>query len=646
MEKLQIISEIGEERILLPALVNRALDANEKAKYYFTLLQAARAAADSPGQPAPPLQPEREAAGIENPELDTCTRDAVKEPDGSYRISCLNEILGSLNRHLGEMLHPLSVGEHARTGEYRDRLGRVLATLPEGKGDRITGSQIDSITSGKRENGDSLHLLVMDLHRALNEMQGRLAEEVIDGARAYLLTDPDRQLVRAFMAGLNRTAPLKFDHPGLGTTATRSGERLVIQNDIGLTNAHVLVIQVEETAVTITYTDVHLPRLLFFHSLFDGRKVSWEDTRSRPGGDALKVPVYHLSLGRYRAGSEEELKGFLDHAGSRIVFLLDWNRARKRLRSFLPNQESIAVLKWAADHDVGHLGFLTLGGERLIYDALELAARMPLRYGEPLHRVLGKEKTVEFLCWILKTAASGLLAGRSRALIQDEIKAELLRTFRSAHQDLIDVCADHASLTVEVAMVLTASLEAIAIGDGAGVADANALRAKEWESEADRLVSTVRALSRRVESAGFYVQLIIHSDDALDLLEEACFFVTIGSSLLTSPEILSSLSTLAGIALESSKEYVKALYAAQEIQRGGSAALMQDFLGAIDGILTLEHACDDALRSAERTIFERSSDYRELRLALELACTTERSTNSLMKAGFLVRDELLERGSL
>ncbi len=39
------------------------------------------------------------------------------------------------------------------------------------------------------------------------------------------------------MRGLNRTAPLAFGHPGLGTTAVRANARLIIQNDIGTTDA-------------------------------------------------------------------------------------------------------------------------------------------------------------------------------------------------------------------------------------------------------------------------------------------------------------------------------------------------------------------------------------------------------------------------
>ena len=40
--------------------------------------------------------------------------------------------------------------------------------------------------------------------------------------------------------------------PGLGTTATRVGARLTIQNDIGATEVHVLVVHVEGSAATVT----------------------------------------------------------------------------------------------------------------------------------------------------------------------------------------------------------------------------------------------------------------------------------------------------------------------------------------------------------------------------------------------------------
>ena len=124
-----------------------------------------------------------------------------------------------------------------------------------------------AITSGNRKAGDSLHLVVMDAHRAINQLQAATAVETVAGARVHRLSEQGRRRVEAFMAGLNRTAPLKFDHPGLGTTATEHDDRLLIQNDIGTTDAHVLVVRIRGLDAAVTYTDIHAARLKFFKSL-------------------------------------------------------------------------------------------------------------------------------------------------------------------------------------------------------------------------------------------------------------------------------------------------------------------------------------------------------------------------------------------
>jgi hypothetical protein len=41
----------------------------------------------------------------------------------------------------------------------------------------------------------------------------------------------------------------------------------VIQNDIGTTDAHVIVIHVQDLTTSVTYTDVHPERLAFFQEL-------------------------------------------------------------------------------------------------------------------------------------------------------------------------------------------------------------------------------------------------------------------------------------------------------------------------------------------------------------------------------------------
>lgn len=41
MERTGILDSLNEQALLLPSLVNRALPANDRVKYRFTLLQAA-----------------------------------------------------------------------------------------------------------------------------------------------------------------------------------------------------------------------------------------------------------------------------------------------------------------------------------------------------------------------------------------------------------------------------------------------------------------------------------------------------------------------------------------------------------------------------------------------------------------------------
>jgi hypothetical protein len=41
MGKLEVIEQLGETGLLLPELINRGLAANDRLKYYLTLLQAA-----------------------------------------------------------------------------------------------------------------------------------------------------------------------------------------------------------------------------------------------------------------------------------------------------------------------------------------------------------------------------------------------------------------------------------------------------------------------------------------------------------------------------------------------------------------------------------------------------------------------------
>jgi hypothetical protein len=261
--KKGMVKEIGQEELLLPELLNQAIMANDQIKYYLTLLQSAQQQAEFPNKRFSTLREERGSVNVEAARLDTVIPGSVKVSSDEYSIPLADEIIDSIKRCMEQMLRPLETINDHKCVEMHGRAQRLLAELPL-HAEIVPISLIETITSGERGGQDSIHLLVMDLHRRLNALQSGMAQEEIQGAKVYLLGDGDRELVAAFMTGVNRTAPLKFEHPGLGTTATRVGERLVIQNDIGETESHLMIINIIGLDVSIVQTDVHMPRILFF----------------------------------------------------------------------------------------------------------------------------------------------------------------------------------------------------------------------------------------------------------------------------------------------------------------------------------------------------------------------------------------------
>ena len=552
--KQDVINELGERVLLLPSLVNRGLEANDRAKYLLTLLQAARTHADKPVEPSSSLRDERLAAGIADEDLDDVVERSRRAEENVYVIPGVRSLHDALAGAVADMLAPLTDAPQHRINPAR--LDALLGAAPDFDEDRVPGTYIDQIASADRVQGDSLHLLVMDAHRALNRLQLEVATETLEGASVYQLEEDDRPLVAAFMTGLRATAPLKFDHPGLGTTATRAGRRLLIQNDIGQTEGHVIVITVEGLLVTITYTDVHLRRLKFFEAMLDRFPVQWSDAQRRRHVAALGE--HHLVTGRHVAPDQASLQAYLEHVGSRLVFLIDWNRARKRLTALVGKNDAVSLLRWAADVDCGHMAFLQLGGERLVYDAVELAAKVPARYGEPLREVLGPGATLDVLRFALRATTDGMRNGKSPQLIRDELRVELLRHLEARHARLFEAAAEHASLVVEAAQALRAALLRLGTADGDAFLRRASQRAAVWEHRADEIVSAVRIAARRVDGDDALANLLTIGDDAIDDLEEALFLLT----LLPADAVGAArpvLDVLAGVAVAAAQEHLKAL---------------------------------------------------------------------------------------
>lgn len=643
MLKTEIVNELGENPLLLPAYIEQALQANNRVKYFFTLLQEARHCAEHPEAGVTDLRTERQAADITDTDLDSVIPNSRRTAENTYYIPGVGHLHEDIVTAMRDMLAPVRVGlgeeEHAR---FEKRLNDILARMPDFSGDEVGSDYIETVTHGRRDRSDSLHLLVMDLHKIINQLQGGLAQETLDGAKAYAVTGDDRDLIRAFMAGLHSTAPLKFDHPGLDTTATRSGNRLIIENDIGTTDAHVLVIHVDDLKVTLTYTDIHERRAMFFESLFESYSVDWQDTRSKELVKSGDNERYFLCIGTFTAQSNEQLAEYLRFLGSRIVFLIDWNKARKRLRNFVRKRDGLALLKWAADNNFGHRGFLQVGGERLIYEALGQVSRTEYHYGDRLDELLGPEYAIEFLKFVLQTAAQGLLNGRSERLIRDEIKAEIFNYFQSAGESIYEICADHAASIFDLADAVSTNIGQLTGARQAEQTSRMAVLAKRWESRADELLNRLREVARRTGDGAQMRKLTEEADDVADSLEEIAWLLTLLPEKPIEENIGQLLQALSMLTLEGVRGYIRCIESAHQLEESNVREDRQDFLEAVDDVITIEHRSDEEERRLLKLLLQKDADHRQTHLLSRLGQTFEEATDSLARCALIMKDYVLD----
>jgi hypothetical protein len=638
--KSEIIERLGETAVLLPSLIGDALAANDRIKLRLTLLQEAAAQAQTPVREARDFNGERRAAGLTDPALDTLVASARQLSPGRLLVPGIRTLLGGLGGDLAQMLAPIAAADAKGSQPFAERVTAAGASLPTADGDQIDKQDIDALTSARHGDRDSVHLLVMDLHKALNQLAAETAVEILDGAHVHSLNERDRRAVKAFMRGLNRTAPLAFGHPGLGTTAVRSGGRLTIQNDIGTTDAHVLVVHVDPGAVTITYTDNHRPRAEFFVSLFDERGVAWSALAEHPG-DGLDEDVFYLLTGRHASDDEHELDRFVEFIGSRIVFLIDWNKARKALQVFVGKNAAIDLLTWAARADFGHRAFLELGGVDLIFDAVYRAAAGRIRYGVRLDEALGAAECAEFLQHVLRDTSQGLAAGRSARLIRDEIQAELARRFETAESSVLTILVRHLGLS---RMLAAAVADLLAVPGMTTPADRRTLasRAKQIEEKADRLTVSARETAARIREAGMLRPVIDEIENTTDALEDCTFLL----SLVPEPDLaaleLAPLLRLAEIVIDSVGHLVRAVEAASRLPQGQRADAVAS-LQSIDAVVTAERDADAAMRdSFAAFVGSPHGDARALVLGLEIARALETATDHLSHSALSLRDRVLE----
>ncbi|MCL5968398.1 MAG: hypothetical protein M1359_03850, partial [Betaproteobacteria bacterium] len=245
MDKQKAVATLGQNSLLLSAWITAALLANDRLKLYLSVLQSAAAHAADPQAPLPDWSAElRQHGQADLLWLGELAANAFVQ-DALLVLPQLDTLAQAIGDDLQTMAKPVCESGGAPEPALCQRREQWLAFLERLKEqEALHPGDLIALTHGERKAGDSLHLLVMDLHKRLNALSAQIATENIDGAHAWQIDPEDRPLIQAFMRGLQRTAPLKFGHPGLATAVTRHGKKLLIQNDIGTNDAHVLVLEV------------------------------------------------------------------------------------------------------------------------------------------------------------------------------------------------------------------------------------------------------------------------------------------------------------------------------------------------------------------------------------------------------------------
>ncbi|MNZ86096.1 hypothetical protein D3C78_1049090 [compost metagenome] len=371
------------------------------------------------------------------------------------------------------------------------------------------------------------------------------------------------------------------------------------------------------------------------------------ETRTTTGLNAGEA--YYVGTATFDGDSEEVLQHTLEAIGARLVFLIDWNRARKRLVQFVDKADALAILSEAARREVGHMAWLVAGGERLIYGAMQALGADFFHIGDRLDQVMGPVQAKEFLIEALVLASQSMQQRQSFALIADETRLLLVRHLRR-RRDEFDLLAEHAAYCHALAEGLR---DALAHGHHHERKAARKLaeHAKEWEHQADLMVMRSRARAELQPRWLPFAGLIERADDVADCLEEAAFLLSLVAEdhhQGWKGEVQQVMQLLADEVLAATQDHVKALAIAGTLDEQSTAEDHEEFVAALWRVLNAERQCDSLLREVRRALVQHVSDAAALNLATEFAISLERATDALLATGYGLRKLAFSRmgGSL
>lgn len=649
MLKDKAVESLGKQSLLLPAWITVALNANDRLKLLITLLQSAKQHALMPEAKVLDWGKDFRSAGFV--ELDWVKDFAASAylEDECLIVSNQELFFKNLQENLTLMARPVIEFHDEVSKKFSIRCESWQSNLKKFSiAEGISNATITALTHGDRKQNDSFHLLVMDLHKCINTIASTISTESIAGAHTWHVLPEDHARIEAFMHGLQSTAPLKFSHPGLDTAATRDEQRLLIQNDIGTNDAHVLVIEVRDKKIELTYSELHKARFEFFKALLEKLQFEWQVFEPVTTADLNAGKPYHVGKATYQAKNESDLNHALYMVGSRIVFVIDWNRARKRLQHFVSKKIAIKLLSQGAEDEYGHMAWLIAGGEKLVYQTMQSIASDAFRIGDRLDEVCGEHAAELFLEELMRMCSAMLLEQQPLSLIADEARMLLVHVLRKRSFEF-DLLADHAAYCHALSQLLEQCLER----NSPHTEDAYKVitdQAKEWEHAADHILTEARQRAERQPRWQPVVHLLSQSDDVADTLEESIFILSmLARTPLHSipPEVGAVLARLVQTTQAAIQDYVKAIQIARDITSEGTSQDTDAFLKVLWQMLRAERHCDELYREARLLIVVHLHDQPvSFGLTSDLAGAIEKASDALLSVGHQLRKIIFEKNAV
>ena len=306
------------------------LAANDRVKVRIDLARSRRTVRE-PSHPPASLDAECRAAGLDPVPINSLVRNAQSRT-GRLAAPELTALREAIFADVASMVHAVEAGAPAEAKAAADRLAAIDAQLSAEPANEIAAAEIGKLIGVSEAGEDSLHRLVMDLHKALNRLAARCAEEIIAGAHAFGFTAEDRPAVEAFMRGLESTRAFEV-RPSRARHRSQCGRAPGWRSRTTLAPPTPSPGAVEGDTVTITYTDVHRSRAILHRHVRSRQRRQIDGLEAQEGARARRQRrgflFGHRALSERRGQRAATISS--SAFGAALVFLIDWNKARKVL---------------------------------------------------------------------------------------------------------------------------------------------------------------------------------------------------------------------------------------------------------------------------------------------------------------------------